>query len=118
MAGSKAKVAPRPKQLPIFKIGPLSGGISVAVWNNDIQMDGGELRTVRSISISPRRYRDRQTGEWKSTNSFRPNDLAALGMAIQKAHEYCLTTPLPGEQSLDERMVDGFSEAPEPVAPE
>lgn len=118
MASPKPKAQAKPKQLPIFKIGPLSGGISVAVWNNEIEGEGGEIRIVRGISISPRRYLDRKSGEWRSTNSFRPNDLSAIIMALQKAQEYCITTPSQGEHSMDDRMVDGFAEAPEPVLQE
>ena len=88
---------------PELKVGPFQGGIGVAVWLNDIQTDTGP-KQIRSISIAPRRYRDRQTGEWKDSGSFRPGDLSALILALEKAREYCLSTPIPGEQSQDDRM--------------
>ena len=37
---------------------------------------------IRSVSIAPRRYRDKQTGEWKDSGSFRPGDLSALILAL------------------------------------
>ena len=88
---------------PEMKVGPFQGGIGVAVWLNDVQTDNGQ-RQIRSISIAPRRYLDRETGEWKDAGSYRPGDLTALILALEKAREYCLTTPLPGEKSADERM--------------
>ena len=54
--------APAPRG-PEKKIGPFAGGIGVAVWLNSVQGDDGSARRVSSITLSPRRYRDRQTGE-------------------------------------------------------
>ena len=70
---------------PEFKIGPFQGGIGVAVWLNEVEMDGGEVRTMRSITLAPRRYRDKNTGEWKDAGSYRPGDLTALILALEKA---------------------------------
>ncbi len=92
-----------PPHRPELKVGPFQGGIGVAVWQNEIQTENGP-RLIRSISLAPRRYRDKQTGEWKNASSFRPGDLTALILALEKAREYCLTTPLPGEHSEDDRM--------------
>ena len=92
-----------PPRRPELKVGPFQGGIGVAVWQNEVQTENG-TKLIRSISIAPRRYRDKQTGEWKDASSFRPGDLTALILALEKAREYCLTTPLPGEQSEDDRM--------------
>lgn len=94
---------PEPPRRPELKVGPFQGGIGVAVWQNEVQTENG-TKLIRSISIAPRRYRDKQTGEWKDASSFRPGDLTALILALEKAREYCLTTPLPGEQSEDDRM--------------
>ena len=88
---------------PELKVGPFQGGIGVAVWQNEIQTETG-TKLIRSISLAPRRYRDKQTGEWKDAASYRPGDLSALILALEKAREYCLSTPLPGEQSQDDRM--------------
>lgn len=85
---------------PEKKIGPI-GTISVAVWLNTIETDDGP-RKVRSITISPRRYRDKNSGDWKDTSSYRPGDLPALIFALTKAQEYVFTAPLPGQQPEDE----------------
>ena len=93
---------PPPKR-PEVKFGPYLGGISIAVWLNTVQTPEGR-RTIRSVTISPRRYRDSQTGEWKDSGSFRPSDLPALNFGIQQALEYIYTTPLP--DSPDEAPSD------------
>ena len=85
------------KTQPEKKIGPYPGGIGVAIWLNSIQTDQGP-RKVRSLTISPRRYRDQESGEWKDAPSYRPSDLPALLFALQKALEYVYTTPIPGQQ--------------------
>jgi hypothetical protein len=89
---------------PEKKIGPYPGGIGVAVWTNTIDTDNGP-RKIRSITISPRRYRDPETGDWRDSPSFRPGDLPALIFALQKAQEFIYTSPLPGQ--------DGENEQPE-----
>jgi hypothetical protein len=89
---SPARTSNRPEK----KIGPYPGGIGVAVWLNTVETDAGK-RQMRSITISPRRYRDPQSGKWRDSTSFRPGDLPALIFALQKAQEYVFTTPLPGQ---------------------
>ena len=103
----RSTTTPRPPEL---KIGPFQGGIGVAVWLNEIQTERGPMM-VRAITIAPRRYRDRETGEWKNSGSFRSGDLTALILALEKAREHCLTKRLPGGQYEDEPP-DGM-EAPE-----
>jgi hypothetical protein len=104
MSTTKTTTRPRsPAKPPELKIGPFQGGIGVAVWLNEVQTDSGP-RMIRSITIAPRRYRDKQTGEWKDAGSFRPGDLSALILALEKAREHCLSVPLPGESSEDDRM--------------
>ena len=91
---------PRTPHPPEKKIGPYPGGIGVAIWLNTVETDGGK-RQIRSVTISPRRYRDPESGEWRDSPSFRPGDLPALIFALQKAQEYVYTSPLPehdGEQ--------------------
>lgn len=103
---AKPKKGKPPARPPELKIGPFQGGIGVAVWLNEIETETGP-KTIRSISIAPRRYRDRQTGEWRDSGSFRPGDLSALILALEKAREHCLSVPLPGESSQDDRMAGG-----------
>ena len=50
----KARSTREPSNQPERKIGPFSGGISVAVWINDIETNQG-ARKVRPATILPRR---------------------------------------------------------------
>ena len=95
----KARSTRQPTNQPERKIGPFSGGISVAIWINEIDTDQG-ARKVRSVTISPRRYRDAD-GEWHDTSGYRPGDLPALIFALEKAQEYMYTTPLPNSEDED-----------------
>ena len=87
---------------PEKKIGPFPAGIGVAIWINTITTDDGP-RKIRSISINPRRYLDRQSNEWRDSGSYHPGEIPALIFALQKAQEYIFTTPIPGEPSDEER---------------
>jgi hypothetical protein len=82
---------------PEKKIGPYPGGMGVAIWINEIPTDDGGARKVRSITISPRRYFDRQSEEWRDSSSFWPGDLPALIYALQRAPDYVSITPIPGQ---------------------
>ncbi len=88
---------------PEKKIGPFPGGIGVAIWLNTIETEQGP-RKVWSITISPRRYRDPETGDWKDSSSFRPADLPALLFALTRAQEYVFTTPVPGQDDESEEV--------------
>jgi hypothetical protein len=94
------KIEPR---YPEKKWGPFAGGAGVAVWLNEFQTESG-VRYARSITFAPRRFRDSKTGQWRDAGSYRPVDLPALLLAIQAAHDYCLTTPLPGEPADAEEL--------------
>jgi hypothetical protein len=93
---AKNRTPPKQQNYPEKKIGPFAGGVGVAIWVNEVQTEDG-TRPIRSISINPRRYLDKQTGEWKDATSFRPADLPALLFALAKAQEYCFTQPLSGQ---------------------
>ena len=96
----KTTSSPKSANRPEVKFGPFPGGISVAVWLNDVQTDGG-TRQMRSITISPRRYRDALSGEWKDAPSYRPSDLPALAFGIQKALEFIFSNPIAGQEERD-----------------
>lgn len=83
---------------PEKKLGPYPGGISVAIWVNNIETGNGPAK-VRSITISPRRYRDSKSGDWRDSTSFRTSDLPTLIFALQQALEHTLTHPLKGKGS-------------------
>lgn len=108
MATAKKRVQ-RPAQRPEMKYGPFSNGIGVAVWLNEIETAQG-TRYFRSITLAPRRYRDPKDGQWKNATSYRPVDLAVLGLALDSARQYIATHPLPGQplegDELEEHVRD------------
>lgn len=97
-----------PKNTPLLpkgpekKFGPYQGGIGVSVWLNSTNGDDGRKRLFRSLTISPRRYRDRDTGDWRDSAFLYPGDAPVLVFALQKAIEYVFTTPLPGDDPAHE----------------
>jgi len=95
MAAKTKKLATTPR-LPERKWGPFHGGLSVCVWTNEVG-DGAGKRFFRSVTISPRRYLDEKSGEWKDAGSLRPADIPSLILALEAAHEFVSTTPLPGQ---------------------
>lgn len=84
------------KRPPEKKISPVNSGISVAIWLNEVQTDNG-TRFFRSITIEPRRYKDRRTGKWEDASSFGPVDLPLLLYALEQARDYVFSEPLPGQ---------------------
>jgi len=106
---AKKSTTPRQPRHPEKKIGPFAGGIGVAIWLNTADTDDGS-KQFRSLTIAPRRYQDRETGEWKDAGSFNPSDLPALIFALQKAQEYVFTTPLSGQElAADNGAADSTS---------
>ena len=97
------KSSERAVNRPEKKFGPYPGGIGVAVWLNSIQTDNGSKK-VRSLTVSPRRYKDSKTGEWKDSSAYWPGDLPALIFALTQAQEYCLATPIPGQDEDQEAI--------------
>lgn len=76
------------------KYGPFHGGVEVAVWLNEVQTDSGP-RFVRTVQITPRRYRDKKTGKWHKARSFRATDLPALILALEASRAFMESAPLP-----------------------
>ena len=74
---------------PVAKFGPYSSGsgnsIELAIWSNEIVVDGGQKVNVHSISFS-RNYRDNDG--WKKVKTMRPADLPVLVYALNKAQEW------------------------------
>lgn len=97
-ATTERATAPRP---PERKWGPFHGGLSVCIWLNEVEDDAGK-RFFRSVTISPRRFRDEKTGDWKDAQSLRATDLPSLLLALEAAQAYIRTTPLPGPADDDE----------------
>jgi hypothetical protein len=63
-----------------------TGAINVSVWKNEGTTKDGAKSEFRTVNIQ-RRYADK-SGEWKSTSTFRVNDLPRLALAINKAFEH------------------------------
>lgn len=106
MATTKEKEK-RPKKaefrFPEKKWGPFAGGSGVAVWLNQFQTAEG-VRFARSITIAPRRFRSKKTGDWEDAGSYRPVDVPALLLALQAALDFCQSTPLPGQAAEPEEI--------------
>jgi hypothetical protein len=71
----------------------------------------------RSVTLAPRRYRDRKTGEWKDATSYRPVDLAIIILALQATLDFIQATPLPG-QPVEEDELEEFHEVEDGRVPE
>ncbi|MFL5328565.1 MAG: hypothetical protein ACJ8C4_06590 [Gemmataceae bacterium] len=100
MSATKTKRAtPTPRQAE-RKYGPFHGGVGVAVWLNEVKTEDG-VRYYRSITIAPRRFRNKD-GDWQDAGSLRGTDIPSLVLALEAAHEFIRTTPLPGESAEDE----------------
>lgn len=65
-----------------------AGSIQIAVWKNQIIKDG-KTAEYKTITFD-RRYKDKQTDEWKSTNSLRINDIPKAILALSKIYEYLI----------------------------
>jgi hypothetical protein len=62
------------------------GGIKAAIWRNETTQDG---RTVVRYSVKVQRsYKDKGTGNWKTTDYFRPQDLPSLALVAQEAFRF------------------------------
>ncbi len=98
------------KRFPEKKYGPFHGGVGLAIWMNEVETKFG-IRYFRSVSLQPRRYLDRKTGQWMDAKSLRPTDIPALILAMEAAQHYMASTPLPGpavEEDGDvETLADG-----------
>ena len=113
---AKAKRSASAPRYPEKKWGPFHGGVSVAVWLNEVQTDAGP-RFFRSVSVQPRRYRDKKSGMWKDAGSLRPTDLPALMLGLEAAMSFIAHTPLPGQSFDDEDDFDTLADGGGPADP-
>jgi hypothetical protein len=90
------KSEPRRGKRPEKKIAPYGNGLGVAIWINEIESEGG-ARLVRSITINPKRYFNRDTGEWQDSGSLNIADIPAVIAVLQKAFDFCVSTPITGQ---------------------
>lgn len=71
-----------------------SGAMQVTIWENENLTPEGQVQSYKTVSFD-RRYKDK-SGEWKSSNSLRVNDLPKASLLLSKAYEYLVLT---GEES-------------------
>lgn len=102
---SKTTKRPLVPRRPERKWGPFHGGVGVAVWLNEVETEEGK-RFFRSVTIAPRRYLDEKTGKWEDASSLRTTDLPSLILALQAAHDYVHSTPMPGLPAEGEEPAD------------
>ena len=89
MSKAETKEKTASNKAPVATFGPYASGngnsIEVAVWSNEIVVDGDRKVNVHSISFS-RNYRD--DGGWKKVKTLRPADLPVLVYALNKAQDW------------------------------
>src|SRR5690348_16433662 len=105
MATKSTKRTNMDPRRPEKKWGPFHGGVGVAVWLNEVETAEGK-RFFRSVTIAPRRYLDDKTGKWENASSLRTTVLHSLILALQAAHDYVHSTPLPGLPAQDEEPIE------------
>jgi hypothetical protein len=64
-----------------------TGAISACIWINESLNQNGEIVEYKTISFD-KRYLDKNTNEWKSTNTLRVQDLPKAALVLSKAYEY------------------------------
>ena len=70
-------------QQPVAKF--RAGQVSSALWQNDIQVRGQTIKILKATV--QRRYKDKDSGEWKSSTSFSRNEIPLAIYCLQKAFE-------------------------------
>lgn len=60
--------------------------LSLAIWQNEGTREGRPI-TLHSITLN-KRYQDQDSGEWKDSSSFFPDDLPRLRLLLEKAYEH------------------------------
>ena len=109
MATKTTKRTAAPPRYPERKWGPFHGGVGVAIWLNEVETAEGK-KFFRSITIAPRRYRDPKTGKWEDASSLRTTDLPSIILALEAAHAYVSSTPLPGLPAEGEEPAESNGE--------
>ena len=60
--------------------------LSLAIWQNEGTREGRPI-TLHSITLN-KRYQDQDSGDWKDSSSFFPDDLPRLRLLLDKAYEH------------------------------
>lgn len=74
------------------------GAVNVSIFENTVMKDGKILTIPKAVFQV--RYKDKATGEWKSTTSLSVNDIPKAINALQKAYQ------LLTEKGLKDDVVD------------
>ena len=94
-------------QIPMAKF--RAGQVSSALWQNDIQVRGQTIKVLKA-SVQ-RRYKDKETGEWKSSMSFSRNEIPLAIHCLQKAFEKIIEAQNGGSGEsnnvVEEPILDG-----------
>jgi len=69
--------------LPVAKF--KAGTVAAAIWENQMNINGRAV-TVLKATVQ-RRYKDKNSGEWKSSGSFGRNEIPLAIFCLQKALE-------------------------------
>ena len=81
-----------------------TGVVSAAIWKNKGISKSSMPVEFRTVSLQ-RRYTDK-SGEWKSTNSLRTNDLPKAILVLSKAYEHLVLKEQTKEDSEEEIEVE------------
>jgi len=94
-------------QTPMAKF--RAGQVSAALWQNDIQVRGQTIKVLKATV--QRRYKDKESGEWKYSMSFSRNEIPLAIYCLQKAFEKIIeaNNGSSGDSNnvVDEPILDG-----------
>ena len=62
------------------------GAVNVSIFENIVMKDGKTLTIPKAVFQV--RYKDKTTGEWKSTSSLSVNDIPKAINALEQAYKY------------------------------
>lgn len=81
-----------------------AGAISATIWKNNLQKDGKAFE-YRSVSFE-RSYKDK-SGQWKTTNSLKPQDLPKAIAVLNEAYKFTIfnTNETLSEATVEEVMI-------------
>jgi len=84
-----------------------ASGVEASIWTNSRTFNG-QTRDVKSVTVE-RRYKDPQSGEWKSSSSFRASDLPLVKFVLDEAYRYILSQRQEGSgASVEEEDMTGL----------
>lgn len=94
-------------QTPVAKF--RAGQVSAALWQNDIQVRGQTVKVLKATV--QRRYKDKDSGEWRSSTSFSRNEIPLAIFCLQKAFEKIIeaqnSSSDNGNNVIEEPILDG-----------